>query len=68
MKKNLYEEVIRLIMCNESMNEICSELDIKREKLLEILRTISDGGTPIDVKDGEILTLKNPEVIKNHIE
>lgn len=44
MKKNLYEEVIRLIMCNESMNEICSELDIKREKLLEILRTISDGG------------------------
>ena len=29
MKKNLYEEVIRLIMCNKTMNEICSELDIK---------------------------------------
>lgn len=64
MKKNLYEEVIRLIMCNKSMNEICSELDIKREGLIEMLRVISEGGTQIDLKDGEILTFKNPEVIK----
>lgn len=64
MKKNLYEEVIRLIMCNESMDGICRELNIKREELLETLRAISENGTPIDVKDGEILTFKNPEVIK----
>ena len=64
MKNKLCEKVIYLIMCNKSMNEICSELDIKREGLIEILRIISENGTQIDLKDGEILTFKNPEIIK----
>ena len=63
MKKNLCEEVIRLIMCHESMDGICRELNIRREELLETLRTISENGTQIDLKDGEILTFKNPEII-----
>ncbi len=60
----LCEQVIYLIMCNKSIDEICDELDLKRDNVLEILRTISDNGTKIDIKDGEILTFKNPDVIR----
>lgn len=61
---NLCEKVIYLIQCNKTIDEICSELNLSKEEVLSLLRIISDNGTPIDVLDGEILTFKNPEVIR----
>ena len=60
----LQGDILYLIQCKKSINAICSELAITKDRLLSELRKISDGGTPIDVIDGEILTFKWPERVK----